>query len=346
MGEVVALRRSSGAQVRALDALDDWLAEYAGVGGRSPASVDSQRRHVTATLSHVASAAGAPLEELQLEACTRDAVVAALLAYRSAPDARFTTNPARAGTWKSDESVRRRASALRTFCGWCVRTSRLVSDPTLTIETPRAKPPLPKAFTEDEARAILTAALDGPWPARDVALINVALGCGPRLAELAGMTTGDVAGDPPAAITVIGKGAKERRLALNPLSAATLTEYLAKRTDRLRRVAMAEDALWVACRPRSTGTTDGNPTWSMALTRHGVAEVIGRCLEQAGLRRPGLRVHALRHTFATLALTSRAYTLRELQDALGHESLATTGRYLKVTDDDLSRAASAHPLAR
>jgi site-specific recombinase XerD len=83
----------------------------------------------------------------------------------------------------------------------------------------------------------------------------------------------------------------------------------------------------------------------MGLTRHGLAEIIGRCLEDAGVRRPGLRVHALRHTFATLALTSRAYTVRELQEALGHASLGTTGRYLKVTDDDLTRAASAHPLA-
>jgi site-specific recombinase XerD len=179
-----------------------------------------------------------------------------------------------------------------------------------------------------------------------VALINVALGCGPRLAELAGIQLDSIAGTPPTAITVLGKGSKERRLALNPLTGATLEEYLDERTDRLRRLAVKEDALWVAVRPRRTGRAGGNPTWTIALTRHGIAEVISRCLEEAGLRRPGVRVHALRHTFATLALTSRAYTLRELQEAMGHESLATTGRYLKVTDDDLVRAATAHPLAR
>jgi site-specific recombinase XerD len=347
MGEVVALHPVRGSEsVLALGALGDWLAEYAGVGGRSPASVDSQRRHVVGTLAHIADTADVAVGELLLVACTRDAVVAALLSYRSAPDARFTTNPSEAGTWKSDESIRRRASALRTFFGWCVRTERLLQDPTLTIETPRAKPALPKAFTETEARAVLAAALNGPWPARDVALLNVALGCGPRLAELASMKVADVDGKPPAAITVLGKGSKERRLALTPLASSTLTAYLSERRGHLRRLAVADSMLWQALRPRRSIDQTGSPAWSMGLTRHGVAEIIGRCLEEADVCRPGLRVHALRHTFASLALTSRAYTVRELQEALGHASMATTGRYLKVTDEDLTRAASGHPLAR
>lgn len=350
MGDVVALRphRDAGPDgVRALDALEAWLAEYAALGGRSPVSIDSQRRHVTATLEHVAGEAGVPVAELVLEACTRDEVAAALLAYRTAPDARYTTNPSAAGTWKSDESIRRRTSALRTFFGWCVRTDRLLRDPTVTIDAPPAKPPLPKAFTEAEARAILTAAMGGPWPERDVAVVSVALGCGPRLAELAGMSVPDVHGDPPGLITVLGKGRKERRLALNPLASSALATYLKSRSERLRHHAIDERALWLACRPRRhVGTHATTATWSMGLSRTGMADIIDRCLRDAGVRRPGQRVHALRHTFATLALASHAYTLRELQEALGHESLATTGRYIKVTSDDLVRAAAAHPLAR
>lgn len=223
---------------------------------------------------------------------------------------------------------------------------RLLRDPTVTIESPKAKPPLPKAFSEDEARAILTAALDGPWPERDVAALTIALGCGPRLAELAGIRIVDIDGTPPTAITVLGKGRKERRLALNPLAATSLVTYLDSRTDRLRRHAVTEQALWVATRPRRLPDTGDRPQWTMALSRHGLVEIVDRCLSAAGVRRPGQRVHALRHTFATLALASHAYTLRELQEALGHESLATTGRYIKVTSDDLARAAAAHPLAR
>jgi integrase/recombinase XerC len=345
MGKVIVLRPLRGADgLLALDALESWLAEYAGVGGRSPVSVDSQRRHVRATLSHIAAAAAAvPVDELELAECSRETVVEALLTYRTAPDARFTTHPDRAATWKSDESVRRRASALRTFFGWCVRTERLLQDPTLTIQTPRAKPALPKALSESEDRAVLVAALGGPWPARDVALLNVAVGAGPRLAELVGMRTTDLSGDPPVAVTVLGKGAKERRLSRSPLAGSTLGSYLTERAERLRALAVDDDALWLACRPTDRG---GSPSWSMELTRHGVAEIIGRCLSDDGVTRPGLRVHVLRHTFATLALTSRAYTVRELQEALGHAGMSTTGRYLKVTDADLAHAAAAHPLAR
>lgn len=207
------------------------------------------------------------------------------------------------------------------------------------------QPSLPKAFTEAEARAILAAALDGPWPERDVAVISVALGCVPRLVELAGMAVPDVLGEPPEVITVLGKGRKERRLVLNPLPSSALSTYLESRAERLRHHAIDGRALWLTCRPRRHIGPSKTVTWSTGLSRTGMADIIDRCLREAGVRCPGPRVHALRHTFATLALASRAYTTRELQEELGHASLATTGRYVKVTTDDLTRSAAAHPLA-
>ncbi|MGH2772618.1 MAG: recombinase XerC, partial [Actinomycetota bacterium] len=75
-------------------------------------------------------------------------------------------------------------------------------------------------------------------------------------------------------------------------------------------------------------------------------------LRHAGARRPGGRVHVLRHTFATLGLrpdpdTGRpAYNLRQLQAALGHANLATIQVYTEVSDAELLTAASAHPLAQ
>lgn len=102
------------------------------------------------------------------------------------------------------------------------------------------------------------------------------------------------------------------------LARSALARYIDSRAGRLTQHAIDETALWLACRPRRTVGAGGNVSWSMGLTRHGVTEIIDRCLRDAGVRRPGQRVHALRHTFATLALSSRAYTLRELQEALGH----------------------------
>ncbi|WP_454131446.1 tyrosine-type recombinase/integrase [Microbacterium lacticum] len=65
---------------------------------------------------------------------------------------------------------------------------------------------------------------------------------------------------------------------------------------------------------------------------------------RAGLS--GLHFHELRHTFATLALESRALTMYELSVAMGHESEAVTNKvyaHLRKRDYSAHRAAfSAH----
>lgn len=65
---------------------------------------------------------------------------------------------------------------------------------------------------------------------------------------------------------------------------------------------------------------------------------------RAGLT--GLHFHELRHTFATLALESRALTMYELSVAMGHESEAVTNKvyaHLRKRDYSTHGAAfSAH----
>ena len=81
-------------------------------------------------------------------------------------------------------------------------------------------------------------------------------------------------------------------------------------------------------------------------SRESVAYVVDRLLRQLGVRQAQVRVHALRHTFATLGLKTGTFNLRQLQAALGHASLATTQLYTEVADDDLAAAMATHPLAR
>jgi site-specific recombinase XerD len=59
----------------------------------------------------------------------------------------------------------------------------------------------------------------------------------------------------------------------------------------------------------------------------------------------GALVHALRHSFASLAI-EYGTDVAELRELLGHASLATTSRYLDATTSRLRDAVAAHPSQR
>jgi site-specific recombinase XerD len=60
----------------------------------------------------------------------------------------------------------------------------------------------------------------------------------------------------------------------------------------------------------------------------GVWSVFRRRLDHAGITRPGISPHSMRHTFATYFVV-RGGNLRSLQGILGHASLSTTERYVR-----------------
>ena len=72
--------------------------------------------------------------------------------------------------------------------------------------------------------------------------------------------------------------------------------------------------------------------------------MIDQLYREAGIRTSvptGALVHALRHTFATSVARSGASGI-ELQRLLGHESLATTQRYVDATAREVRAAARAN----
>ena len=81
------------------------------------------------------------------------------------------------------------------------------------------------------------------------------------------------------------------------------------------------------------------------IARSTVHRLVKVHLGEAGLEQDGYSAHKLRHTAATLMLSS-GVDVRTLQEILGHENLNTTQIYTHLDNAALREAAKANPIGR
>ncbi len=115
-----------------------------------------------------------------------------------------------------------------------------------------------------------------------------------------------------------GKGNKDRYVMLSPRLLEALRTY------------------WAVVRPKDwlfPGDIDGRP-----ITRDSVGLACQKARRASGLTKP-ITPHSLRHAFATHLLESDT-DVRRIQLLLGHRSLATTSRYLKIATSTVCATAS------
>ena len=235
---------------------------------------------------------------------------------------------------KARTTMARRATAVRVFTAWALRTGRARTDPGAQLGSPRAHKSLPPALDVAEARALLEAAAaaadDGsPVGLRDVAILELLYATGIRVGELCGLDVDDVDRG-RRVVRVFGKGRKERTVPYGLPADQALGRWLDVARPRLLAPG-AGAALFVGARG---GRIDQRAVRSMVHRR--LADVPGA---------PDLGPHGLRHTAATHLLEGGA-DLRTVQEMLGHASLATTQVYTHVTAERLRKAFQlAHPRA-
>jgi integrase/recombinase XerC len=316
--------------------LDDTMLDVAAEAGLLPL-----RSRLPEDAAEREAAVLAAYDRLELTQITPDMLDGALAEFRTRPDPRFSTHPERAPEERSPATIARRTSAIRSFFAWAYKTQRIPADPAALLSPPKRRKRVPRALEQSLAGGALSnASSNSHWPERDALILALALACGLRLAEIATLRMVDLEGDPPTAMVVRGKGDKERRLGLPPVVTDALRIYFPTRQQRLDDLGLDAQTVVISSRPRNV---KGRPT--VEASRESVVYVVDRVLRMIGARRPGVRVHALRHTFATLGLREGAFSLRQLQVALGHASLATTQIYTEVADEEIAAAMRLHPLA-
>ena len=226
-------------------------------------------------------------------------------------------------------SIARKASSLRRYFGWLVRTGQLPADPSAGLSAPSGEGRLPRVLKADELNALL----DDP-PAvvdsdpehirlRDDAVLELLYGSGLRVSELCGLRLDDV-DLRTATVTVWGKGSKQRQLPITPRAAEALGAWLDRGRAALVGDETPHDAVFLNARGRRLGPRD-----------------VRRLLDRRSSA--PTHPHALRHTFATHLLDGGA-DLRAVQELLGHADLATTQHYTHVSKERLrSVYIATHP---
>jgi integrase/recombinase XerC len=225
-------------------------------------------------------------------------------------------------------SVARKVSAIRSLFRWLAVEGRASADPAAGLRTPKRGRPLPRFLTLAEVERLLAAPPEeGFTGTRDRALLETLYSTGARAAEASGANLRDADLD-EGVLLLRGKGRKERLAALGRPAVAALRTYL----SAAAKVRRHRDALFL--------NRDGG-----RLSVRSVGRVLERHLAAAGLP-AGTSPHVLRHSFATHLLEAGA-NLREVQEMLGHASVATTQIYTHLSLDALRRAYDrAHPRAR
>ena len=233
-------------------------------------------------------------------------------------------------------TVKRATVAVRSLHRYLAVEGVVEGDPGAAVETPSTPAGLPKALTEAQVTSILDA-IGGsdPRDLRDRAVLEVLYGTGLRIAELVGLSLGDVDLD-GALLRALGKGRKERIVPLGRHARQALEDWYDRGRPRLAPAQWARrsDAEAVFLNRRGG-----------RLTRQGAWLLVKQRAAAVGLG-DVVWPHVLRHSCATHMLDHGA-DIRAVQELLGHASITTTQVYTKVSTERLRAVYdAAHPRAR
>jgi integrase/recombinase XerD len=191
---------------------------------------------------------------------------------------------------------------------------------------------VPKVLTPETVDRLLAAPRprDKLWR-RDRALLELLYATGCRASEVSYLRVADVRLD-DGYCRCRGKGDKERLVPLGQRAIAAVRQYLEhERSALVERCPPAGGWLLLTAR-------------SLRLRRERIWELVKRYAARAHAP-SNISPHTLRHSFATHLLAGGA-DLRQVQEMLGHASIATTQIYTHVDHERLRRVhRQFHPRA-
>lgn len=231
--------------------------------------------------------------------------------------------------------------ALKAFLFWADRQDYELSFGPSKLKKAIEPKRNPQFFTPEQIVDLLSAPDKTDfYGLRDHALMTLMFGTGIRVSEMATMRVSDVylpkahgPSMPDATIQVIGKGNKQRRIALDQTCQTVLRRYIRARQLTMAEVGLESDLLF----PSRLG---GQLSYRVVLDK------FRKYGKEAGIEGVRLAPHTARHTFATLFMRNGG-KLHHLQLILGHTTLTMSRHYAHIEGPEaFAETRACNPLAK
>jgi integrase/recombinase XerD len=224
----------------------------------------------------------------------------------------------------SKTTMHHRTANVKRFFAWCVDMEYLAKDPAAKLVVPKRGKNNPPMLSNRQVQFLLKewkpyySKRDAFLVDRDRTLVKLFIMSGLRRAELSALNVGDVNVEARSIAVRSGKGDRDRTVMVPP---NVQPELLALTKGRRH-----DEPLFLGKNIR------GEPK---RLEPDAISYIFTRKVSKAMGRR--VTPHMCRHSYATM-LVNRGIPLNQIQQLLGHASLATTQIYLHASGRELREA--------
>ncbi len=224
-------------------------------------------------------------------------------------------------------------NALRKYFVFLIKKDLILKDPTTVLTFPKEEQRLPRNILSEKEVFNLLFHLKprDPLSIRNRAIIELFYACGIRTSELCNLKIHDVDLKEQTVIVVKGKGNKSRMLPIGQYASYYISLYLDKaRKYMLKGKRNDPGYLFISQR--------GNP-----FNKSTINKCVMRSVAHKAELDKTISCYTMRHSIATHLLRNKV-DIMYIASLLGHSSLNTTQKYLRVEIGDLKKMHSLyHP---
>ncbi len=212
---------------------------------------------------------------------------------------------------KSNQPItrRRKLTSLKNYFAFLENESLIKVSPVRNIAMPKVKDKEPSYLTEAELKKFVNAVKEdkSKFQKRNELLAKILIETGVRISELVNLNVIDIDTDSKM-MTVVRKGGQKQSVPINT--------GLANETKRLAKGRNINEPLLLS-------------SFRKRITQRRVGMLVQEYLKLAGINKPNISVHSLRHSFCS-RLLEKGVNLKAIQILAGHKNISTTEKYLHI----------------